>query len=558
MVSDELVNAAIYSRYSTDLQNERSTEDQIDLCKEFANREGFNVVASYVDKAVSGASMHGRYGLRQLIQDAHAGKFNLIVVEALDRLSRDIADMATLHKQMAFLGIKIIAVNDGEANLINVALHGLQAQMFREGNVLKIRRGMTGLIKQGLSAGGKAYGYRPDPANRGKPVKVEKEAAIVHRIFEDYAKGVSPKAICKRLNAEHVKPPRGKLWSPSTLIGSAVRGSGMLRNPIYVGKIVWNKVRMVKDPNTGKRVSRPNPDSEWQHAEVPELRIVPQELFDAVQAQIAERSHGERQDNIGIHVRPKYLLSGLLRCGACGSGMSRMGKDKSSRTRVRCSGHTNSRSCPNPQTFYADEVEELVIDSLAKELATPDQINVYAERYIKSRVRQDGQENRRRAEIETRIAAIAKDNARLLDMLLEGVGEKEAIDARMKSQGQERDDLKTQLASLPIGGNVIFHPSAIKHLADKLTTHSKKPLWSNRAKLELTLSMLDDMAELGPIVRELIRSVTLYRDDDARLLIEVEASLVPFLQDTMDAIPNLGMVPLVAEEGLEPLNSTTY
>ncbi len=548
----EMTRAAAYGRYSTDLQNERSTDDQFDLCKAFAKREGFEIVATYADKAISGASMHGRDGLRQMIKDAHAGKFNVIVVEALDRLSRDIADMATLHKQMAFIGVRIIAVNDGEANTINVALRGLVAQLFREDNVHKVKRGMIGLIKQGLSAGGKAYGYKPDTANRGKPVIVEEEAAIVVRIFEDYAKGVSPKAICKRLNAEFVKPPRGKLWSPSALHGFASRGTGMLRNPIYVGRIVWNKVRMVKDPNTGKRVSRPNPESEWATADVPELRIVPDELFEAVQAQIAGRSHGKRQDNIGVHVRPKHLLSGLLKCGACGSGMSRMGDDKSGRTRIRCSGHTNSGACPNPKTFYADEVEELAIDSLAKELATPDQIKVYAERYIKSRIEQDGQENRRRAEIEARITAIAKDNDRLLDLLMKGVGDQDAIDARMKAQGRERDELKAELASLQVGSNVIFHPTAIKHLADTLAAQSKRPLWSNRAKLKLTIAMLDDMGELGPIVRELIRSITLYRDDDDRLLIKVEASLVPFLQDATAATPKVGMVPLVAEEGFEP------
>jgi hypothetical protein len=128
-------------------------------------------------------------------------------------------------------------------------MRAMFAQMFREENVHKVRRGMTGLIKQGLSAGGKAYGYRPDPANRGKLVIVQEEAAIVVRIFEDYAKGVSPKAICKWLNAEFVKLPRGKLWAPSALYGFASRGTGMLRNPIYVAascgtRSTWSKTRI--------------------------------------------------------------------------------------------------------------------------------------------------------------------------------------------------------------------------------------------------------------------------------------------------------------------------
>lgn len=259
MLSAEPIKAAAYARFSTDHQNARSTEDQLDLCRTFAKREGFEIVATYADKAISGASIHGRHDLQRMLQDAYAGKFTIIIVEHMDRLSRDMEDSAGMFKRLTFHGIEIIEVNGGKVNTLTLGMKAMFAQMFREENALKVKRGMTGLIKQGLSAGGKAYGYRPDVANRGKPIVVKEEAAIVARIFEDYAKGVSPKAICKRLNAEHVKPPRGDLWSPSALHGFASRGTGMLRNPIYVGLIKWNKVRMVKDPNTGKRVSRPRP-----------------------------------------------------------------------------------------------------------------------------------------------------------------------------------------------------------------------------------------------------------------------------------------------------------
>lgn len=556
MLSAEPTKAAIYSRYSTDLQNERSTDDQIDLCRAFAKRDGFTVVATYADRAVSGASILGRFDLQRMLQAARAGEFKVIIVEAFDRLSRDLADIATIRKQMEYLGVRLISVNDGEANLINVAMHGLQAQMSREGNVHKIRRGMTGLIKRGLSAGGKAYGYRPVKKfdEYGEPIRgeleiVPEEAAIVVHIFEEYAKGVSPKVICKRLNAEHVKPPRGKLWAPSALYGFASRGTGMLRNPIYVGRPVWNKVQMVKDPNTGKRVSRPNPTSEHATADVPRLRIVPHDLFEAVQAQIAGRAHVAKGGPIRGNNRPKRLLSGLLKCHACGSGMSVAGVDKSGRTRLRCSAHTNSGACPDPKTFYLDEVEALTVTSLTRELATPDRIKVYAERYIKARIAQDAHENGRRAEIEARIATIVRDNDRLLDLLMKGKGDQDAIDARMKAQGRERDELRAELASLPVGSNVILHPNAIKVLAERLSSRSTSHAANRRAKLEATISMLNDMGELAPIVRELIRLITPYRDDDGRLTIKVEASLVPFLQQ--DGKP-LGAAVVVAEEGFEP------
>lgn len=454
----------------------------------------------------------------------------------MSRIGRDQEDRAYIRKRLNFQGITLMTPSDGVVTSLTDGIRAVIDSQYLEDLKGWIRRSMTDLIRQGRSAGGRAYAYRPVPGPNGKKDKngyleiVPEEAAIVMRVFEDYAKGVSPKAICKRLNAEFMKPPRGKLWSPSALHGSAQRGTGLLRNPIYVGSIVWNKVHMVKDPDTGKRLSRPNPESEWHATEVPELRIVPNELFEAVQTQMAERSHRNRADNIVKQRRPKYLLSGLLKCPACGSGMSRMGPDRSGRVRLRCSGHTNSGACPNPQTFYVDEVEELVIDSLAKELATPEAIHAYAERYIKARIEQDAQENHRRVEIKGRIAAIAKDNDRLLDLLVRGIGEQDAIDQRMKAQARERDQLKEELASLPVGNNVVLHPTAIKHLAETLMTRSKDRLRTRRAKLEATIAMLDDMGELAPIVRELIRTITLYRDEDGRLVIEVEASLAPFLR----------------------------
>ena len=549
------LRAALYARFSTDLQNERSTEDQIDLCKAFAKREGFTVAATYADKAKSGASLHGRDGILDLLADAKAHKFDVVIVEELDRLSRDMEDMAGIHKRLSFQGIKIVSVHGGEANTLNVGMRAIFAQLFREDNVHKIRRGMTGLIKQGLSAGGKAYGYRPDPMNKGKPVVVDEEAAIVLRIFENYAKGTSPKAICHQLTREGIRPPRGKQWSPSALIGFASRGTGMLRNQIYAGRIVWNKVHMVKDPHTGKRVSRPNPPEDWQTTDVPELQIVPDDLFEAVQAQIAGRAHTAKDGRIGANNRPKRLLSGLLKCAACGAGMAVAGVDKSGRTRLRCSRHTNSRSCPAPKTFYLGDVEDLVVSSLTRELATPERIHSYAKRYIEGRFKDERDTHRRRVDIGSRLARIEAENMRLVNLMLQDGADAKALGAKTKENAQERDRLELELTRLPQGSNVILHPASIKRLAAKLASTSSKPHYSNRAKLEMTLTALDGMGELAPIIRELIRAITLHKDDAGRLGIEVEGYLTPFLQEDGKPLKDnepLGAVAMVAEEGFEP------
>lgn len=539
----EPVRAAIYARFSTELQNERSTEDQFDLCVAYARRENFRVVASFEDKARSGGSMHGRDGLREMLHAARAGEFEVIIVESLDRISRDMEDMSGIHKRLLFAGVKIIQVHGGEANTLTVGLRAVIGQVFREDTVHKVRRGMTGLIKQGLTAGGRAYGYRPDPANPGKPVIVEEEASTVLLIFQEYERGTSPKAISRRLNAAYIKPPRGALWSPSALIGSEERGSGILRNPIYAGRIVWNKVRMEKDPDTGKRVSRPNPSSEWQTAEAPELRIVSDELFESVQRQMQSRSYTKQEGNMAVQRRPKRLLSGLLLCAACGSGMSVAGVDKSGKTRLRCSAHTNSGACPDPKSFYLQDVEEMVISSLTKELASPDQIFSYAKAYMEKRHAEAVHENRRRTEIEARVKGIEKDNDRLLDWMLKGVGDGDALAAKMKAQGEEKKRLQVELQSMPEASKVVVHPAAISSFAQRLQAH--------RPKLEMALHMLDDMGELSRLIREVIKSITLDKSEDGAIKLAVEGWLTPFLESD-DSRMKRGAVPLVAGEGLEP------
>lgn len=140
-VSGTLKNrAVIYARFSTDLQNERSVEDQVALCRTYASRESFEVVGLYEDRARSGASILGRDGLLQLLEGARTRQFDVVIVEALDRLSRDMEDLAGIHKRLTFVGVEIRAVHEGVVNTVLVGLRGLVGQLYREDNAHKIRR----------------------------------------------------------------------------------------------------------------------------------------------------------------------------------------------------------------------------------------------------------------------------------------------------------------------------------------------------------------------------------------------------------------------------------
>src|SRR3954465_9157751 len=106
------IRAAIYARYSSDLQSTSSIEDQVRVCREMAVARGWEVAEVYADHALSGASML-RPGYQRLLEDMRAGRFDLVVAEGLDRLSRDQEHTAALYKRLCFLGIRLVTKAEG-------------------------------------------------------------------------------------------------------------------------------------------------------------------------------------------------------------------------------------------------------------------------------------------------------------------------------------------------------------------------------------------------------------------------------------------------------------
>ena len=222
-----MTRTALYARYSSDNQSVASIDDQFRICRDQAAREKWKVVGAYNDAAISGASVTLRPGIQALLQDAQAGKFDIVLAEALDRVSRDQADVAILYKHLKFAGVRIVTLAEGE------------------------------------------------PV-RGERNINEAEAVVVRRIFREFAAGKSPRAIAAALNSEGIPGPLARAWGDTSIRGHVCRGTGILNNELYAGVLVWNRLRYIKNPATGKRVSRINPESEWIRTELPELRIVAQ------------------------------------------------------------------------------------------------------------------------------------------------------------------------------------------------------------------------------------------------------------------------------------------
>lgn len=312
------MRVAAYARYSSDSQRQASLEDQLRNCRTYAARMGWPAPVEYTDAAMSGARTD-RPGYARLMDDAQ--RYDVILVDDLSRLARDTVETLHRSRSLTFAGVRLIGVSDGvdtgrKSHKAEIGLRGMMAEMFLDDLADKTHRGLAGRALSGASAGGLPYGYRV--TSTGQRAIVPEQAEVVRRIFSDYASGVSPRVIACALNAEGIRTGRGGTWSPSAIYPDKRRGIGVLTNPIYIGRQVWNRSHWVKHPETGRRVRRERPEAEWIMREVPDLAIVDRGLWEDVQARIA----GKRTARAPTPVRPgrpsRNLLSGLLRCADCG------------------------------------------------------------------------------------------------------------------------------------------------------------------------------------------------------------------------------------------------
>jgi site-specific DNA recombinase len=452
-----MARAAIYARYSSDLQNPRSIDDQAALCRAWCEREGHGVTATYHDAALSGASTHGRAGLQALIAGASERRFDLVVVESFDRIARSQSELPQVWEMLRFCGVELMAVDDGRATNISIGVRSLVGALYLTDLAAKTRRGLAGKLAQGQRAGGLPYGYRAIPGRPGEHEIEPAEAAIVLRIFQSYADGMSPRDIAAALNAEAAMPSRGRAWNASTIHGSAKRASGMICNEVYRGTIVWNRVGKIKNPSTGKRVPRINPRAEWKRAEAPQLRIVPEDLWLAVQARLA---HARRHVGGASQPAPRRPLSGLLRCACCGSGIVSAGSQRGRPVAV-CSRSRESGECDNRQAYRLDRIEEAVLEGLREELRHPAVVEAARRAYADEWAKLTQDRGRERGQAERKLQDARSEAGRLVDAVAKGEMTGKTVGARLAELEAEIERREARLRAAEEASVVALHPTAI-------------------------------------------------------------------------------------------------
>ena len=485
----------IYARYSSQLQNPRSIADQLAACRERAGREGWTIVGEYHDQAISGAAgieSTQRPGLHAALAHVEAGGVDQLLTESTDRIARHPGDAYAVRERLDYAGARLFTLMDGEVDEITGTIKGLFDSRMRKDLAQRVRRGHRGNISEGRAASGVAYGYRKVSRfdDKGAAIgglrEIEPDhAAIVLRIFREYAAGQSSIAIARRLNADGVPPPKRGVWRASTIIGARTKALGILANPVYVGRLLYGRTRSVVDPRTRERRMRVGEGAAHEGL-APHLRIVDDDLWQQVQDQMERRAtpHPERAR------RPKHVLSGLGKCGVCGLGwiITRRGY-------WGCSGVAGGYSCSNRRLIKTADYERRVMDELKGQMLAPDVVAAYLREYHLEHARQSGALTRDRAQLERKRDEAARRVTRLVDVVAAGGSEFAEIREQLTTARDDRDRLTRELAGMDALPVLTLHPG----LADQY----------RRSIEELELSLADETTriEAVPRLRKLIARI---------------------------------------------------
>ncbi len=395
--------------------------------------------------------------------------------------------------------------------------------MFLKDLAQKTHRGLRRRVEAGRSGGGNVYGYDvvKNEDDKGQRVINDMQAAVIKRIFKDYLPGTSPTKIAFELNNEGIEAPSARHWGPSTIYGDRERGTGILNNELYIGRMVWNRLRYAKNPETGKRVSRLNPESEWVIKDLPDLRIIDQATWDAVK-QKQGAINKKAKSGFWKARRPKALFSYLIKCGECGGGCSSINA-----TQIGCSSARNKGTCSNKLSISRTYLEEDILGALQSQLMDPELCALFCKEYTEHlnrlrRTRIDATEHQRKE-----LAKLERERVRIVDAIKNG------LPADMVREDAERissrmEVLKNTLESEP-ASEPILHPA----MADMYAREVQR--------LIKTLNEPDHREEAAGLIRGLIDKIVLTPAPNRdRLMVNLEGDLAQILAMSVCEEPSQG------------------
>ena len=457
------MNAVIYARYSSHNQREESIEGQLKTCYDFAKKNGYTVVAEYIDRALSGTS-DARPDFLRMIDDSSKKGFEYVLVYQLDRFARNRYDSATYKAKLKKNGVRVLSarenITDDASGILVEGLLESMAEYYSAELAQKIKRGMAINAEKCLANGSNpGLGFKVGP-DRRYIIDLE-TAPVVVRIFEEYAAGKPVVEICKNLNNQGFRTSQGGLFNKNSL-------RRMLQNKRYIG------VYLYKDTETPGGMPR----------------IIEDDLFYKVQDILRKNKKAPAHSKADT----EYILTTKLFCGHCREMMTGI-KGNSHTGKVyhyyKCNAAKKKQCSKKP--VWKDYIEDLVINECRK-LLTVENIDKIAHEVVALCEREKDNTNLRRIE------KLIRDNERKQKNLTDALGEcdiesvRKTIYAEISRLNEEHGNLKSEYA-IEKAGSVSLTISEVKFFLNQLKKGN-----------------VDDIAYRKTLINVFVNAIYLYDD----------------------------------------------
>lgn len=512
------MRVAIYARYSSENQSDKSIDDQVRVCRKYAEVNGyvFDERHVFTDEAISG-SIVNRPGLLALERAMEDKEFDAVAVDDLSRLSRSNHQMLTLVNKFAFHQVKIISVSDGiitddDNSKLGIHIRGLINELYLDDLKKKTMRGLEGQKLRGFSTGESIYGYKSHPVGelrlnkKGQPKyegmvhKVyEEEATIVRRLYREFVGGMSINAIVQMLNKEGISTKRNGRWNCSTV-------SRILKNEKYVGVWAWRKYKNVRDPMTGKRKQVPRDERERVTTIREELVIIEKEVWEKAKERWKEIDGAwpMRNSPIGVqksyvHSNPTHLLSGLLKCKCCGGAMVQVSGKGSGYY-----GCYNNRrkSCENKLLISRKRLEELLIGALKEKFLTVENLKYVYENVEKAAAKSLNEIPEEVKQKRGQFEKVQAELQNLLNFIKAGNFSKMVSDAIVDAEGRS-ERLREEISGLEFQRKRAFKAPPKEWIEHRLENF-RETLNKNTKASALALKELLGTVEMEPVPGECV------------------------------------------------------
>jgi len=340
------MKAVIYARFSSSSQREESIEGQVRECRKYAQKLGYEVIRTYEDRAMTGRT-DKRPAFQKMIADSAKKQFDAVICWKTDRFARNRYDSALYKRKLKLNGVKVLyameSIPDGAQGIIMESVMEGFAEYYSANLSENVKRGNLDSALQHKTLGVRVLGLKT--ASDGTYEIDEETAPVVRRIFSEYDSGKPMADICRDLNADGIRTSMGNLFNKSSL-------GRILHNEKYIGVYHFADIR--------------------EEGIIP--AIISRDQFDRVQSRMKHKAHAPKAKAV------RFLLTGKLFCGHCGSAMtgeSARSKNKETYYYYTCV-QRKAHACTKKRV-RKDSIEKLIIEELYRRVHDDEYINEIAD-----------------------------------------------------------------------------------------------------------------------------------------------------------------------------------